>query len=161
MDCLQKSLYPEQAVEKNALAETIKTFSSLTLGNQFYGSKIECRSLRSGRIYASWAAADQDELNLNEFVLFAGYVLFYFSHSIKLNGKFVQHVFASVMWYKSDDNPNQFGNPTKTWKLNEFLAYGPSHFLPVQRIYCRFAAAETLVEGEKKIVTVPLDRHQV
>ena len=73
----------------------------------------------------------------------------------------MQHVFTSVMWYRPDDNLDQFGNPTKTFKLNEFLAYGPSSFLPVQRIYCRFAAAETLVGEEKKIVTVPLDHYQV
>ena len=113
--------------------------------------------MRSARIYASWAAADQGALNVNSLVFFAGYVLYYFSHSINLNGKFVQYVFACVLGHKPDENPDQFGNPTKTWKLNDFLAHGPSRFLPVQRIYCRFAAAETLVEGEKKIVTVPLD----
>lgn len=156
-----KSLYTEQVIERNSLAETVKTYSSVTLGNLFYGSKSDCRSLRSARIYASWAMADQDKINLERFYLLAGHVLFYLSHSIKLNGKYVKHVFASVMWYRPDDHPDQFGNPTKTFKLNEFLAYGPSSFLPVQRIYCRAAAAETLVGGEKKIVTVPLDRYQV
>ena len=156
-----KSLYTEQVIERNSLAETVKTYSSVTLGNLFYGSKSDCRSLRSARIYASWAMADQDKINLERFYLLAGHVLFYLSHSIKLNGKYVKHVFASVMWYRPDDHSDQFGNPTKTFKLNEFLAYGPSSFLPVQRIYCRAAAAETLVGGEKKIVTVPLDRYQV
>ena len=155
-----RSLYPEHAVDRQAMAETIKKYSSVTIGNQSYSSKLECRSLRSARIYASWAAVDQEDLNLNSLEFFAGYVLYYFSHSIKLNGAFVQHVFACVLWHKPDENPDRFGNPTKTWKLNDFLAHGPSRFLPVQRIYYRFAAAETLTEGEKKIVTVPLDTRQ-
>ena len=156
-----KSLYPEQIIEKKSMAETIKTYSSVTVGNQLYGSRSESRSLRSARIYASWPATDLGDLNIDEFLLFAGYVLFYFSHSMKLNGRFVQHVFAFVRWHKPDDCPDQFGNPTKTWKLNDCLAFGPSSFLPVQRIYCRFAAAETLVGEEKKVVTVPLDQHWV
>ena len=152
-----KCLYPEQSLDWKSMAETIKKYSTVTIGNQLYSSKLECRTLRSGRIYASWAAADGEALNLNSLEFFAGYVLYYFSHSINLNGKFAQHVFACVLWHKPDENPDRFGNPTKTWKLNDFLAYGPSRFLPVQRIYCRFAAAETQVEGEQKIVSVPLD----
>lgn len=87
----------------------------------------------------------------------AGYVLFYFSHSIKVNEKFTEHVFACVLWHKPDDDPDKFGNPTKTRKLNEYLPYGSSWFLPVQRIYCRYAAAETQKESGKKLVTVPID----
>ena len=63
-----KVLYTEQVIEKNYLAETIKTYSSVTLGNLFYGSKSDCRSLRSARIYASWAMADEDKLNLEQFI---------------------------------------------------------------------------------------------
>ena len=138
------------------MAETIKKYSTVTIGNKLYSSKLEFHTLRSARISASWAAADQEALNLNSLEFFAGCVL-YFSHSINLNGKFVQYVFACVLWHKPDENPDRFGNPTKTWKLNDFLAYGPSRFLPVQRNYCRFAAAETQVEGEENIVTFALD----
>ena len=153
------SLYADQSIDRKAMATTIKKYSSVTIGSQLYGSKMECRSLRSARIYASWAA-NTGGLNLNELLFFAGSVLFYFSHSIKLNGNFVQHVFARVLWYKPDNNPDLYGNPTKMWKLNDLLPYGPSNLIPVQRIYCRYAAAETVVEGEKKLITVPLDNKQ-
>ena len=126
-----KGLYTEQVIEKNSFAETIKTYSSVTLGNLFYGSKSECRSLRSAIIYASWAMADEDKLNLERFIFLLVMLSFICPMSIKWNGKYVQHVFASVIWYGPDDHPDQFGNPTKTFKLNEFLAYGPSSFLPV------------------------------
>ena len=54
-----KSLYTEQVIERNSLAETIKTYSSVTLGNLFNGSKSDCRSLRSARIYVWGFFADQ------------------------------------------------------------------------------------------------------
>ena len=86
--------------------------------------------------------------SLNSLEFFAGHVLYYFLHSITLNGKFVQNVFACVLWHKPDENPDRL-------KLNDFLAHGLSCFLPVQQIYCTFAAAETQLECKKKIVTVP------
>ena len=150
-------LYPDLPITRTAMAETIKKYASVIIGNHRFSSKLECRSLRSARIYASWATANEGTVNLDTIELFAGYVLYFFSHSIKLNGKFVNHLFASVLWHKPDQDPDRFGNPTKTWKLNDFLVHGPSRFMPVQRIYCRFASAQTLIDGEKKIVTVPLD----
>ena len=70
-----KCLYPEQSLDWKSMAETIKKYSTVTIGNQLYSSKLECRTLRSGRIYASWAAADGEALNLNSLEFFAGYVL--------------------------------------------------------------------------------------
>lgn len=144
-----KRLYPDKQITRTDLSETIKGYSTVKIGNQRFSSKMECRSLRSSRIYASRTAKEGD-LNLTDLAFWAGCVLCYFSHSIKLDGKFVQHVFARVLWHKADENADRFGNPTKTWKLNDHVPNGPSRFLPVQRIHCRYAAAETEVDGEKK-----------
>ena len=108
---IYKVLYPEEVISIQAMAETVRRYLSVTIGNQFYCSRLECRSLRSARIDASWPGP-QRELNVNELSFFAGYVLYYFSHSIKFNGKFLQHIFACVSWYKPDGNPDEFGNPT-------------------------------------------------
>ena len=59
-----KSLYLEQSVDRKALAETINKYSSVIIESQSYSSKLECHSLHSERIYASWAAADQEALVL-------------------------------------------------------------------------------------------------
>ena len=154
---VNKSLYPDQPITRMDMSKTIKVYSTVMIGSHRFSSKMECRSLRSSRIYASWTAKEGD-LNLTGLVLWAGCVLCYFSHSIKWNGKFVGHVFARVLWHKADENPDHFGNPTKTWKLNDHVPNGPSRFLPVQRIYCRYAAAEIEVDGEKKVITVAMDR---
>ena len=42
-----------------------------------------------------------------------------------LNGEFVQHVFACILWHKPDENPDRFENPPKTRKL-EVLIYTDS-----------------------------------
>ena len=39
----------------------------------------------------------------------------YFSHFIKVNGRFTEQIFACVLWHKPGDDPDKFGNPTKTW----------------------------------------------
>ena len=52
-----KSLYLEQSVDRKALAETINKYSSVIIESQSH-------SLHSERIYASWAAADQEALVL-------------------------------------------------------------------------------------------------
>lgn len=44
--------------------ETINKYSSVIIESQSYSYKLECHSLRSERIYASWAAADQEALVL-------------------------------------------------------------------------------------------------
>ena len=59
-----KSLYLEQSVDRKALAETINKYSSVIIESQSYSSKLESHNLRSERIYASWAAADQEALVL-------------------------------------------------------------------------------------------------
>ena len=151
-----KALYPEKIIELTALAETVKKYSSLTIGNEHYGSKLDCRSIRSSRIYASWAKEDGD-LNLERMQFYAGKVDYYFSHSLALNGRCLLHVFACVTWHKPDDSSDLFLNPTRTFKARDYVAGGPSRFMPVQRIYCRYAWAEIMVGNEKKLVTVPLD----
>ena len=143
-----QSLYPQLAIEVKDMAEILKKFSTISLRNQRYGSKLECRSLRSAWILASWG--NEEHLRLDSLSFVAGYVLFLFPHSIKLGQRFVEHVFACTVWQKEDEDPEQFGNPTKTWKLNKYVAHGPSRFLPVERIYCRYSAAEILLDGETK-----------
>ena len=90
-----KRLYPDKQITRMDLSETIKGYSTVKIGNQRFSSKMECCSLRSSRIYASWTAKEGD-LNLTDLAFRAGCVLCYFSHSIKLGGKFVQHVFARI-----------------------------------------------------------------
>lgn len=151
-----KALYPEEIIDKRALAETVKKYSRITIGTEEYGSKLDYRSIRSSKIYASWVA-DDGNLNLRRTELYAGKVDYYFSHSLVLNGRCLLHVFACVSWHQPDVSPDLFWNPTKKWKATSYIDGGPSRFMSIQRIHCRYAGAEIIVGGEKKLVTFPLD----
>lgn len=159
LQIVYKALYPDKEITLESMSETIKTYGTVILGGEQYGSYQECRTLGSAWICASWAAPNQ-QLNLDHLSFYAGKVLYYFSHSFQHEGKYIYHVFALVTWYKPDECPDAFGNPTKTYKLHDFVEGGPRYFLPVQRIHGKFATAEVNVKGESKLVTVPLQRGQ-
>jgi len=72
-----QSLYLQLTIEVKDMAETMKKFSSISLGNQGYGSKLEYCSLRSAQILASWV--DEEHVRLDFLSFVAGCVLFYFS----------------------------------------------------------------------------------
>ena len=55
-----KSLYQNEVIDATVLAETIKKFATLTIGDQLYGSKLHCRSMHSARIYASGQQMKKD-----------------------------------------------------------------------------------------------------
>jgi len=57
------------------MTETIKKYASAIIGNRRFSSKLECRSLRLARIYASWATTNAGALDLDIPLL----VMFFFN----------------------------------------------------------------------------------
>ena len=53
-----KSLYGETITSITSLAKTVRRFGSIIIGQEKFGSRRECRSLRSARIVASWTNDD-------------------------------------------------------------------------------------------------------
>ena len=105
---------------------------------------------------ASWAASDR--LNDISTVRRPGIVTFYIVHSVKINEKFVQHVFAVVWWNKGDKDQDFFGKPVQVWKFDEYEPCGPALFMPVQRIAQKYACCSVTLHGHTKLVTSPLPR---
>ena len=150
-------MYPSQTLSLLNLSASIQKFGSIEINSISYGSKMEPRRIRSGNILASWAAED-GKINTDKFTLLAGQVKYFFNHSLKVGDVYQNNVFASVKWYKSDENCHHYGNPIRVWK-QEFLPAGPSAFLPVQRIHTRFASANVAQDnGTFKLVSSPLNR---
>ena len=106
----------------------------------------------------TWAAEDGN-INTDKFTLLAGQVKYFFSNSLGVGEVSQNNVFASVKWYKSDENCHTYhGNPIRVWK-QEFLPASPSAFLPVQIIHTRFASANVAQDnGTFKLVSSPLYR---
>ena len=50
-----QAMYPNRHIEAFMVAEVCRKYSSVTLSGEKIGSRLECRSLRSARVMASWA----------------------------------------------------------------------------------------------------------
>ena len=149
-------MYPERRIEESNLAETIYKFSSFKIWSTTYGSKMQPRGIRSAKILASWPAKNGQVLQ-DAFVLSPGIVQYYFTHSIKLGEEHVTHYFACVRWFLAHEE-SYFANPIKIYK-NKFHPGGPASFMPLQRVFSRFASAELKLEGQQTIAVAQITRN--
>ena len=147
-----KSMYGEVITSVSCLSKTVRRFGSIIIGPEKFGSKHECRSLRSARITASWT--DNHGSISPESGVRPGKVDCFIQHTLKIASQSQQHVFALVDWYIEDESKDTYGKPVEVWK-KAFLPGGPSRFLPVSRIYSKFVVASVSVD---KLVIVPLNR---
>lgn len=150
-------MYPDIEIEMKDLGECMHKLGSIKIGSITYGSKMQPRAIRSGKILASWPAGNGQILD-ETFSLAAGTVQYFFSHSIKLADEHFTHYFACVRWYVPDEESNNYGNPIKVFK-HQLHPGGPSSFMPVQRIFSRYASVELEKEGQKNIVVSPITRN--
>ena len=60
-------------------------------------------------------------------------VLYYLSHSIKINEKYVPYLFAAVAWFSRHSSKLGYGKPLEIWN-NDFINDGSSFFLPIHMI---------------------------
>ena len=79
---------------------------------------------------------------------------YFLQHTVKTGEQNQQHVFALVDWHDVDEDKEKYGKPVEIWK-KAFLPGGPSRYLPVARIYCKFAVAASY---DDKVVIIPLNR---
>lgn len=134
-------MYPEYNIETRNLSESMHKFGSICIWSTTYGSKMQPRGIRSSKIMASWPNNDGQVLQ-DRFCLSAGSVQYYFKHSVQLEDQFHQHCFACVRWYiPHAESLSLYGNPIKVYR-NKFYQGGPSSFIPVQRLFSRFASVE-------------------
>ena len=146
-------MYPGVDVHITDLGESCRRFGSVTLSGEKFGSKAACRLLRSSRVMALWAGNNGEVETAG--ALRPGLVKFYFLHSILLEGKYEQHIFACVQWLATNEDRELFRRPVEVWEQKVFEPAGPSTFIPIQRVYCKFACANV---GHQKAVISPILR---
>ena len=145
-------MYGDVISSVKCLSKTVRRFGSIIIGPEKFGSKLECRSLRSARIIASWTD-NHGIINPNA-VLRPGKVDCFIQHTLKVGSQSQQHVFALVDWYTEDESKDKYGKPVEVWE-KAFLPGGPSRFLPVPRSFSKFVIASS---SKDKIENVPLNR---
>ena len=111
-----RTLYPVEEIELSSCVA--RNYSNVMLGTEKFGSKMDCRNLRSARVMASWTA-DDGSIDTNA-PRRPGIVNFYLVHSVKINGEFFQHAFAVVWWIKTDHDQGHFGKPAQVWKRYDY-----------------------------------------
>ena len=150
-------MYPGREIEMANLAEIIQKFGALKIWSTTFGSKMQPRGIRSSKILASWPADDGQVLR-DTFLLSAGTVRYFFKHSIQLGDEHVWHYFTCMKWYiPHEQSGSLYGNPVRVCK-NNFYPGGPSSFMPVQRIFSRFASVELDLATRKQVVISPINR---
>ena len=153
-----KIMYPGREIERANLAESIQKFGTIKILSTTYGSQMQPRGIRSSNILASWVA-DNGQVLQDTFLLSAGIVRYYFKHSIQFENEHITHCFTCMKWYiPHEQSTSLYGNPIRVCK-KYFHPGGPSSFMPVQRIFSRFASAEQDREGQKQIVVAPINRN--
>ena len=96
-----KALYSNKHIRADMVSEVCRKYSSVTLDGEKIGSRLECRSLRSARVMASWA--DQDGQVNPTAAIRPGFVKFIFTNTVRFeNNQYKKHVFACTEWYKGD-----------------------------------------------------------
>ena len=153
IDCY-KTMYPREKIELTS--SVARKYSSIMLGTEKFGSKMDCRNLRSARVMASWTT-DDGCIDISA-PSRPGIVNSYILHSVKINGEFYQHLFAIVWWYKADCDESYFGKPAQVWKLYDYEPCGPALFMPVQRIRQKYACSSVTLNGVNKLVSSPIPR---
>jgi len=150
-------MYPEKYLNANMVSETARRYQRVTLAGEKFGSKLESRSLRCARVMASWVG-DDGEVDPTAPIR-PGEVKFYFTNCLSTDDDVKQqHIFACIQWYSEDAQNNTFRRPVELWQSNIFDSPGPATFLPIQRVYCKFAAAYIQKSESRKLVVTPILR---
>ena len=126
-------LYNDDINDKQ-MTKTSKIYKSIIMYGQTFGSVKSRYSQRSTIIIATWAKDNGTIGEAND--ARPGKVLYYLSHNIKINEKYVTHLFAAVAWFSKHPRRLGYGKPLEIWK-NDFINDGPSFFLPIHMITSR------------------------
>ena len=72
--------------------------------------------------------------------------------------QYKKHVFACIDWYKEDTQKELYPCPVEVWRVTSFTQAGPAAFMPIQRCFCKFAAANDKMNGVEKLIVSPIQR---
>ena len=80
---IYQCMYPDKHILPGMVGEVCRKYSSVLLAGEKIVSRLECRSLRSARIMASWADQDGPVSSRTALNFRPGIVLFFFANTIK------------------------------------------------------------------------------
>lgn len=150
LDMLKKTykhIYPELYDYIECIPKSFRKCSSICLRGEVYGSN-QSRHKRSSFVMAYWHSTDGkiiEEVGSGE--LRPGVIQYFLQHNLIVDDESRVHLFAKVLWLASLPNMYRYhcGKPVELWRQNVFDTFGPSAFIPVQRISCKYICADGML----------------
>ncbi|CAG2206267.1 unnamed protein product [Mytilus edulis] len=137
-------MYPD--LSEAVIPESCRKCTAVSLGNEVYGSW-DSRHKRSSFVMAYWHTKDGEiitETGTGD--LTPGIIQTYYLHNLLVRGDNNIHLFARVKWLRALPARYRYhcGRPVEVWSQEMFEPFGPSAFIPVARIYCKFVRADAI-----------------
>ena len=130
-------LFP--SISNLELLQIVFTYSSIQILSEKFGSQIGSRFQRSSHILAAWT--DQEGNVKDSFDIQPSKILRFISVSFTVHSATIKATLAQVKCFKMHAFHQHFGRGLRLWYHDTFVPSGPSSYIPVQRIYKKFAPA--------------------
>ena len=152
LEAAYATIYSGMKIKDMAL--TVFKYKSIHLNGQIYTTKADFRG-NYARIFARWIN-DTGEIDPFSVIPRSGTVKCYFTHTVEISGFRKQHCFACIDWHQPYPSKLQYPSPVSVWYKSRYFRRTSAIFMPVQRIYARFAGVEKTDNGSGILITCPL-----
>ena len=132
-------------------------YASVEFCGDRYGS-LQSRSERSSYVIAPWVGL-RGQIDPTTSDPRPGVVQYYLKQNVCLDGEWRTLVMARVSWFQEHPDRHRHGSgTTEIWCKDLFEPLGPSTFIPVQRIRCKFVGTVQAWRRENVLFVLPLER---
>lgn len=150
--------FPDVPVSDLNVPRCYDKYASAERAGDRFGSQFS-RLNRCSFILAKWADRFDGNVNMQATDLRPGTIFHFVKQTICIGLRKYTFCFARVNWFQY--NPSRFiCGPSevtpKVWCANLFDSFGPSSFLPVQRIFGKFVAGYDTLNRENVLFVLPL-----
>lgn len=142
----------------DCMPKSFRKCGSVSVGGEVYGS-YQSRHKRSSFIMAYWHSADGKILSdVESGDIHPGVIQYFIQHNLIVRGESRVHLFAKVLWLMPLPNVYRFhcGKPVEIWRQNIYDTFGPSAFIPVQRINCKYICADGKLYNKNVTYVCPI-----
>ena len=155
---MYKQIYPE--FDNMTIPVSCNRCSAAFLGEEVFGS-LQSRHKRSSYVMAYWNTANGsiiDEIGTGE--LTPGIVQKFIIHNLIVGDESRLHLLALVKWLLPLADPLRYycGKPVEAWGCDMYDDFGPSAFMPIQRINCKFVRADGNLSGKYVSFICPISK---
>lgn len=154
-----KLFFPD--VQLAALPVCYDKYAAVQCAGEQYGSQFS-RLNRSSFVLAKWASQFDGNIDVTTADIRPGIVRYFVKQTFTVNGRVCTFCFARVNWFQY--HPSRFccgergGATPEVWCANVFDTFGPSAFVPIQRISGKFLPAYDKLANETVLYVMPLNR---